>query len=538
MRNLFKPFILALFASSLAHATTYTVPASASAATIQSTINTAQAAGPNNLVLVAPGTFNLASQLTMPCTNGLTLAAQNVPAFVPGTGIVPSTILNATFTNSNLIVIKGVAGLLKPGAGCSVLGLGISGQNVYVVPPTSGLIFEFNQVYSIYGSVKGTGNSTSYSGVYIDNGQPLDIAYSTFAWNTFGPSCSDIDASTSTDYNGACGGIVIHGSNSNVTIANNNVSGQIEELVHTLAQGTYGQLSTNLLIQNNDCGYIHRICVELQQSQVTNAKVLYNSAHDWATPTPFSFGLSLACCFAPNSPSPGVIVTGNLLIFNTPCVASYCMGYGIEAWANGGLFTNNVIQASTAAKVDHPISFGGATGATATSPVATGNIVQGYSVAVDCEDGGTLPTCTNVTGTPVYAPNTVASTNSALVSTAPAVGLNGAAATITETAPNTQVYYTLDGTTPVVGKSAVYSGALTLQSGQTLKAIAMWGQGANPPSYPAGFGYIPSAVVSATYQAVVVPPPPVVVPPATVPLTCKQSITGTTFTMSCSPVTP
>jgi hypothetical protein len=29
----------------------------------------------------------------------------------------------------------------------------------------------------------------------------------------------------------------------------------------------------------------------------------------------------------------------------------------------------------------------------------------------------------------------------------------------------------------------------------------MWGRGANPKSYPSGYGYVPSEVVSASYGA-------------------------------------
>jgi hypothetical protein len=37
------------------------------------------------------------------------------------------------------------------------------------------------------------------------------------------------------------------------------------------------------------------------------------------------------------------------------------------------------------------------------------------------------------------------------------------------------------------------------QPGTTVKAIGMWGGGANPKSYPPGYGFVPSAVQSAYY---------------------------------------
>jgi hypothetical protein len=38
-----------------------------------------------------------------------------------------------------------------------------------------------------------------------------------------------------------------------------------------------------------------------------------------------------------------------------------------------------------------------------------------------------------------------------------------------------------------------------------VKTIGMWGRGANPKSYPSGYGYVPSPVVSASYTAGSVP---------------------------------
>ena len=45
----------------------------------------------------------------------------------------------------------------------------------------------------------------------------------------------------------------------------------------------------------------------------------------------------------------------------------------------------------------------------------------------------------------------------------------------------------------------------------------MWGQGANAKSYPAGYGYVPSSVVTASYTSAVAPGPvgKVTVAPAT-----------------------
>lgn len=484
-----------------ANATTYNVPAGASAAAMNTLFSTASAI-PGNTVQFPGSAFSLASGLNIPCVNGTIYAG------------VPGTVLTATFTGGNLLTLRGTANYTSPGAGCTITGLNIANQNVYIIPQLSGLLFKGNTISGINGSVKGSGNTTSWAGVYVDNGTTQDIANSSFIGSTFGPSCTDVDGSITTDYNGTCGGLVIHGSNVNVTFSGNRVAGQIEELFHTLAQGTGGQISTNLTITNNDCGGVHRICIETQQGQVKNQVVRYNSVHDYFNPTPFSFGISNACCFAPNSVAPGTITANNLIVFNTPCAATYCYGYAIEAWGNAAQFTGNVIQASALAKPANPIALGGATSATSTALVATGNIVQGYSAAVVCENGGTLPSCTFVSGSPLTTGNTVAASPSALVSAVPSVTLAGAVATLADAAPNTSIYYTVDGTIPVPGSGSaqLYAAPVTLASGATIKAVGMWGSGANPLTYPAGFGYVPSAVVSATYTLpVVLPSSPVIV---------------------------
>lgn len=520
-----KNIAFAFFALCLsAHAATYTIAAGASAASITSTANAASASTGNTVSFPA-GTWNLASGVTLPCLNG-TIYTGPVPTFTPGIGVSPTAILNATFTGGNAVTIRGNTGYTVPGSGCTIQGLSIANQNVYVAPPTSGLLFALNKVYNIVGSLKGSGNTTSWAGVYVSDGTNQDIGYSSFLSNTFGPSCTDVDASITTDYNGTCGGIIIQGSNVNVTVQGNNVSGQVEEFFHALGQGTGGQISKNLLIQNNDMGGVHRIGVELQQGTVSGAIVRYNSLHDYTNPTPFSFGLSLACCFAPNSTAPGVVVTGNLIIANTACAAGYCYGYGIEAWGNQSQFTNNVIQTTASAKFANAISVGGASGALSTTPAVTGNLVQGYSPAVVCEQGGTFPNCTYVNGAVVNSNNLVFAIASAIASSAPSVTLSGPLASIAEAAANTSAYYTTDGSTPAPGQGTtkLYSAPVIVPSGGTIKAVGMWGAGANPYSYATGFGYIPSAVQSATYISTITPPPPVVTPVTT---TFKPGYTAT-----------
>ena len=47
--------------------------------------------------------------------------------------------------------------------------------------------------------------------------------------------------------------------------------------------------------------------------------------------------------------------------------------------------------------------------------------------------------------------------------------------------------------------STLYTGLITLAGPATINAIGMWGSGANVKTYPAGYGFVPSASVSANY---------------------------------------
>ena len=75
---------------------------------------------------------------------------------------------------------------------------------------------------------------------------------------------------------------------------------------------------------------------------------------------------------------------------------------------------------------------------------------------------------------------------------------------------NVSVWYTTDGSTPGVnqGTSTLCNPVpgstgctVTLAGPGTIKAIGQWGQGANVTSYPAGYGFVPSAATSAVYTA-------------------------------------
>jgi Fn3 associated len=500
MKKTIKLLVLLCLLASPALASTYNFTPSTPQATI---VTDLAVTGPNTYNFAAGTYTQITATLTFPCNTGNVYQGPVGP-FVVGTGAAPTVILNAAFSSSNLIEITGDNTHTTPGSGCTIQGLAFENQNVYIAPPVSGLLFQFNKVFNILGQVSGGGNTTSWAGVYVGDGTPQDIGFSTFQYNTFGPSCTDLDSSA-TDYDGTCGGVIIQGANVNVTVQDN-VFANIEEAVHTLGQGTGGDVSTSLHVLNNEGVGIHRIFIENQQGKTTDQQILHNSYHDPLNPFFASFGVSQACCIATTgSPVLSNQVNDNVIVSNSPCMlSSYCMGYAIEAWGNEPTFNNNLIQGHF---IGNGISLGGYSGGNTVSPTAINNVIQGGSGNfIDCEEGGTLPSCTFVTGTITYTPNTTSLVITPVLSVAPTISIASNVVTITETGTNTLAYYTTDGTTPVPGwgSTQTYVAPFTVAAGKLVRAVGFWGTGSNPLSYAPGFGYIPSNIVQA-YNGVTVP---------------------------------
>ena len=121
------------------------------------------------------------------------------------------------------------------------------------------------------------------------------------------------------------------------------------------------------------------------------------------------------------------------------------------------------------------------------------------------EDGPSyLPSCTgntfsyNITGTyPSASPNIAPSGGTYSSGTTISITTSGA-----NRDSNTSNWCTTDGSTPAAGSgtSAIMTSYTLSGSGSVnLQCIGMWGAANQPTSYPAGYGYVPSAVVSASY---------------------------------------
>jgi uncharacterized protein YjdB len=469
----------------------------------QSTLqNTISGAPSGATVLFAAGTYNISSTLHIPCSSNLTLT---------GATASPATaILAATFTGSDIFYLTGCSGIT-----IEYLHFENTG-GIYVWVPASGssdITITHNQFSGLPGNDEEMGAAT-----FFDSGEPATggtLSNTSITWNNFG-SATDCDGvmADQTDQDGYCAGALFNASLNNITVSDNTFL-HLEEGLHVLCvNGTdcdgppSGNTWSNFTAENNDFSGIHRIGMEMQPQPSSNILIEYNDMHDLTNPYTLSMGISSACCNT-GATAPGTIDSNNVLIANTPApnTPPQYIAYAVEFWGKSALAQNNLIQGYWA----NGIAFGYAPNAIITNNNICGpNMSGGGGAYIKNEEGQETPT---------IAPNTTSATCSAITSTAPTIapasGAISSATTITlnDAGTNHSVYYTTDGSTPTTA-STLYTGPFSVAPGTTVKAIGMWGQGANAKSYPAGYGYVPSGVVSATYVAAAVAKP-VAAPTAT-----------------------
>jgi len=463
-----------------------------SQSTLQSTISGAPSGA---TVIFAAGTYSISSTLHIPCSSNLTLTG---PTASPATAI-----LAATFTGSDIFYLTGCSGIT-----IEYLHFENTG-GIYVWVPasgSSGITITHNQFSGLPGNDEESGAAT-----FFDSGEPATggtLSNTSITWNNFG-SATDCEGVMveQTDQDGYCAGALFNASLNNITVSNNTFL-HLEEGFHVLCvNGTdcdgppSGNTWSNFTAENNDFSGIHRIGMEMQPQPSSNILIEYNDMHDLTNPYTLSMGISSACCNT-GATAPGTIDSNNVLIANTPApnTPPQYIAYAIEFWGKSALAQNNLIQGYWA----NGIAFGYAPNAIITNNNICGpNMSGGGGAYIKNEEGQATPTIT---------PNTTGATCSAVTSTAPTIsppsGAIFGATTITlnDAGTNHSVYYTVDGSTPTTA-STLYTGPFPVAPGTTVQAIGMWGQGANAKSYPAGYGYVPSGVVSATYVASAVAKP-------------------------------
>jgi hypothetical protein len=275
----------------------------------------------------------------------------------------------------------------------------------------------------------------------------------------------------------------------------------------------------------NDFAGVHRIAWEEQPQATSGIVFRYNSYHDPYVPFFGTFDLSFSCC-ENGASAPYLIVNDNVLVQNTPnspC-PSYT-GYGIEAHGMRASFSNNMVEGHNGAQFSKFANPPCSSGPYSVPAIAWGfgdnprhydnNYVCGpwFDRQYVVTQNPSYPTPSSIAGN-IQSPSCSA-VQSAPPTFDPPSGAANYPLTVTLTDPghtsgprplgNTSIWYTTDGSTPVPGvgtaKQLPSGGKLQLDAPGTVKAVGMWGSGANPTSYPRGYGFVPSEVRSAHYGA-------------------------------------
>jgi hypothetical protein len=466
------------------------------------------------MAVFAAGTYDISSSLTWPC--GVSISGPVVPWPGPYEARINWTGSGSAFNYpacsvDNVVFqymeVAGNPGSNLPGGGAihlsSAGGTGPAIQNNYlhgVQSDTNASCCSDGEIY-----IDGTGTAQGYS--VWTNLQVL--------WNIFGApgDCSALMNTYSYNGNnydkngGFCDAVDLHTSTTNLTMDYNRTV-YLEEGFKFQEPGPNGgqvgasnpsanqYIQTNTNVMYNDFGGIHRIAIEAQDTPNSTENFNYNDWHDPVYPGYGSFTFSLPQ-YENGAGYSNMNSNISYNVFASNVAVGSGGGYipGVEFWGTGQA-NYNLYQGNLACGAQ--FGFGN------TPWELNYNTYQGNGSNVCNEENqSTNPN-------PTQTGNTSATNVSALTSVAPEInpsgGTFGSSQTVTFTNPgtnrdaNTGIWVTTDGSIPVPGSGSAkyYSSGQTLvvTKATTVKAVGMWGAANQPYSYPAGFGYVPSNVVT------------------------------------------
>jgi Chitobiase/beta-hexosaminidase C-terminal domain len=535
--------IMAFCGAAKAHAATCaTLSAGASQSTIQSALNSC---GSGNTVAFSAGLYSTSSSLTIPCGVSVT-----------GPAVWPNTAILSTSAPTQNIFSYASGGCT---AAMSLQWIQGNNAGLLYTPGNTGtysnMTIEHNTStnlpsYQTPGCPNSCGSNPYFlSGSTFFNGTQSSILSNiTIEFNQFGDSnsCSAIIAQN-VDYQGLCAAVFINlGQTTNITFRYNRIFHLEEGFKMTQVGFSVGApiaQSKNLDVEFNYFLNIHRIEIEIQQGVIgTQDTVNNNVFQDQINPFYGSLGISTPCCQFMNtdgtatSVNPAITDSNNVKVETLTNSTTGCGEvFGYEFWGQGTQGNNNLMQGNAIGFCPGFTGGGFLWGYGAGSWQINNNIIQGafmasnqsvcsgtanpytgpgYILSEECQ--GNPPTQTG---------NVLSATPTAITSVAPAISPGSGSfsgphvVTMTDAGltsgagplGNTSIYYTTDGSTPVPGSGTtqLYTGAITLTSTTTVKAVGFYGAGYTPGagpvpypySYPSGYGYLPSAVVSATYTS-------------------------------------
>ncbi len=468
-----------------------TINSSMTTGEIQAALN---GAAPGSTVTFVAGNYSITAPLTVPCNN-LQLAGPIASQ--------PTAILNATYTNNPILMY---------GSNCAALGairyLGFAntGAVYFGVGSNSNFTFEHNTVSKLPSNLS---NTSSESGLFFDGNLTTKLSNILVQYNTFGDaqSCTAVFG-TAVDMGGHCAGILVSAGESNgITIQRNSFE-HLEEGVHFFqlqgwSPGANNSVCVACTVSLNTFAHYHRIAVEIQVSTPTDSiMVEHNAIVDPLNSSYGTFALSMACCqwgykMAAEGHSPGYVLNDNVIIASQPCGAK-CPPIGVEFWGTGSQGLASLVEGSFSN--GYTWGYGGGSWA----------INRNY-ICGPMQDGGYITDQQHQgqSAAPAQSSNSTGAVCQAKASSPPSLTPSSSGSmtiAMADPGPNTSIWYTLDGSTPVPGTAKLYTAPVPITSTTTIKALGMWGTGTQPKSYPAGYGYTPSAVVSATYTPGTPPP--------------------------------
>jgi Bacterial Ig-like domain (group 2) len=531
---------LVIIPSTIGPGTNCALTPGASISTIQGAINAAATGScavqtvdsillDGRTVLFTAGAYTISSQISIPCpsSSSTPLVIEGPPPAGVGTTwpITPTAVLTSTLTNN--WAFDGSA----CGVGTTFRYLQYNGGNpsgggggfLFVAPGMNNLTVINNWFYGNNAIAAATQEADSV--IWLD-GSPMLGSTRTqntlITWNRFGKlGSADCGILMNTlggngypyqgnasekDDGGYCNATGVHVNVDNFTFSNNAIQTQ-EQGIKFFEGVTYPNPNvyqpTNINVIANDFAGIHRIGLETQQGAPGPTNVISNVYRDAILPDGVTWALSQPGGGPQNISSNILIqdVIGGTDRFGIPASRSYA----VEFWATNGTVSNNLIQGYWGGAVAWGYSSKPWSIANNTMQSFT-NLFENY---ISDEEGTGQP--------PTIIGNVTTHTVSSAISVAPTISPSSGQQTIPLTVTladpgyttgpvpqgNTGIWYTIDGTTPVPGAGT----AKYLSTGQTfilagpatVKAVGMWGALNQPTSYPSGYGFVPSSVVTASY---------------------------------------
>jgi hypothetical protein len=491
---------------------TINVNPSMSASTLSSTITSA----PNCAVIVfAAGTYGpMTSTILIPCSVSLT-----------GPTVPYSQTPNQTATIIGSSSFMGWA--FQTTSGCS------QGQTIQYLEwngelpsdgggfldinaGTTNITVQNNWLHGANAPGASTGSQNNQSAQIWMNGSATSATTSNvnILWNIFGSTsfadCGTAMNDTSSQENdggGGCNGVGMHDNVSNITIEYN-IFHWLEEPIKTYESPSSGSCN-NVVIDYNSVTNFSRIGYETQ-CYTPGPTLMYIQYNNWGTRYGGQQTYDISAANGCGNTYAGVCETHT--DYNVDLQAAQgAKDVGLEIWGGGSTKTTangNLLQGYLFNAITWSVSgnfqfnnntFNIVNNGDNTSCSSPGG---GYFNEETSNGPAFTPTCTGNT----FSNNITGTYPSAAPTISPASGTFSGSQVVTITNPgtnrdtNTTDWCTTDGSTPTPGSGTAVGyyngGTLTVTSTTTVKCVGMWGALNQPYSYPSGFAYVPSAVVS------------------------------------------